>query len=1185
MNLKHIRQIIFGQDIFISHRWTESSKQYALKLTEELEKRGLDCFIDYNEIHAGDSIPKLIQLAIKRSKMFLLVTHTDVKDSTWIPQEIKLATNDPNRKIIPLNIGGMINQLDLKSPDWSALNDRDRIEESLEAFDKATPSPEVLRKIDRAFTERRNKSKATNALFTLAVFVLLATFVPAGYALYVRRQAEIETKNLQAQAQKALADAKAADLAKNIALSELKTAQDERKSALTERDQFRGEKEIAENERNQAKSEALKQGEIAADKTREAEAATAKAAAENKKANRATERAAESEKREIISKSNLASNYYAIGQTQKTSNPTEAMVWMQKAIKTLPDDDGRLESYVLSTRNLMRTMPKLVIRPSGGLHYGTAFSLSPSEDKAVTLSAAGKITVWNLKTGESFPTPLNACNCTVIGNAFFSPDGQQAAVLTEEIITVNGKYRPVSRIRIWNAETGVETEESRDAKYVLKDNEHRPPTFTPDGKGLIFVYQGFNVGDRIEVLNLASGEFSTVAESVKIELPRGFSTKWDAPYGNFLFPIGESLNSNWIITYKVDGKNKIAEVRNLHTGELALSLPPVRDLQFIDFMGNSGRVTMVYRESEESPRMIQTWDISKRAPLAPPARFAFEQFGKYSDYVIGGATADGEYLLVTTGGPRIDKWDVETQKSGWGTEYWGSKEDFSIQDITNGKPYNLYLANASLSNRQFIQIIAGIRPVKQLEPLSKDETIIVLKKQPLYIRISNDSFSIYDTFEPSVPQKADSSKVLSTNSQYKLDLTQDECLFYAAETPDKKAILGFYQEKCYRDGNIKMQLWDVSTKRKLWNPDGIDLGRPAVNDERHLANSSNYNIKVAFNAKGDKFVVLVKGYDNNFVTAWNTTTGAPSPGFMTIKNDVRDIVFSRDNSQLVTVEYDNYFNYRIERRNASTGALIAEELPLYLNEITDGLVRGLTKNGEQAVLLPYWGKMYNAGEIVILDTNQGGKTTFSFLKNNNAILAIAALLGAENISLADNRVLVYLDTLQTNPLLISSDGGMFINRNNESKHLLSPSGISLRMDDEIKLLEGGKVILLNDRGDRAVHLWNSETGQSLVSLARNESTTFIDWQKAPSNPGFFTITRNGKIHSLYINASSKGVKPFWIDEIDYALSGLEIINDSIIKPIPHEKYLVKRREYIKKLQTASENGDYEAEFILKIWNP
>ena len=37
MNLKHIRQLIFGQDIFISHRWTDSSKNYALKLSEELE--------------------------------------------------------------------------------------------------------------------------------------------------------------------------------------------------------------------------------------------------------------------------------------------------------------------------------------------------------------------------------------------------------------------------------------------------------------------------------------------------------------------------------------------------------------------------------------------------------------------------------------------------------------------------------------------------------------------------------------------------------------------------------------------------------------------------------------------------------------------------------------------------------------------------------------------------------------------------------------------------------------------------------------------------------------------------------------------------------------------------------------------------------------------------------------------
>jgi CHAT domain-containing protein len=63
MRLKRSRQLIFGQDIFISHRWDDKSRAYSLKLAEELEKRGLDCFIDYNNIRGGSSKYRVIHIA------------------------------------------------------------------------------------------------------------------------------------------------------------------------------------------------------------------------------------------------------------------------------------------------------------------------------------------------------------------------------------------------------------------------------------------------------------------------------------------------------------------------------------------------------------------------------------------------------------------------------------------------------------------------------------------------------------------------------------------------------------------------------------------------------------------------------------------------------------------------------------------------------------------------------------------------------------------------------------------------------------------------------------------------------------------------------------------------------------------------------------------------------------------
>lgn len=371
----------------------------------------------------------------------------------------------------------------------------------------------------------------------------------------------------------------------------------------------------------------------------------------------------------------------------------------------------------------------------------------------------------------------------------------------------------------------------------------------------------------------------------------------------------------------------------------------------------------------------------------------------------------------------------------------------------------------------------------------------------------------------------------------------------------------------------------------MWNANGIDLGKPANDDKRHLANSANNKIKVIFNSQGDKFITLVKGYDNNFVSSWETATGNASPDFITIENDVRDLVFSKDNSQIITIEYNDHFHYKINHRSAFTGASLAEIPPLELSEIKDGRVRGLVKNGEYLVLFPYWDNMYDAGEIQLLKTIEGsnGRTTFNFKNEIYTILTVAALMQAENITLANNQILVYLDTASSNPILISSDGEMFTNGNNkaENKYLLPPSNSNLKMGDEVKLLEGGKFILFNSPDDKAVHIFNSTSGQTLVSLKRDEKTTFIDWQEAPTNKGFFTITNKGRIHSLSMNMSNRQDKPFWIDEISIALTGLEIINDTIIKPVSHETYLIKRREYIEKLQTAR-NGNAEADFILKI---
>ena len=206
--LNRVARFLAGSDIFFSYRWRGRNKSYGLRLIEELEKRGLNCYIDEKGLSRGEFVTKALERAITRSRMFVVLLTDDIKESTWVPQEMSIA-HKRRRKIVPVNVNGMMKQLSLEDPRWSALRDRSRVEESQEALDNMSPSPHVIQQIDEAFRFTRQRVIATRILFGVGTVFFVLSVVAAASAvgvIQIRNSAEQQIAVLKAQETKLTTD-------------------------------------------------------------------------------------------------------------------------------------------------------------------------------------------------------------------------------------------------------------------------------------------------------------------------------------------------------------------------------------------------------------------------------------------------------------------------------------------------------------------------------------------------------------------------------------------------------------------------------------------------------------------------------------------------------------------------------------------------------------------------------------------------------------------------------------------------------------------------------------------------------------------------------------------------------------------------------------------------------------------
>jgi WD40 repeat protein len=197
--VRKLADFLFGYDFFISYAWKfksedgqdhEDGREYARALTQELEKRGYDCFLDSKRYRPGDNWRLTGRMAISRTSRLLLVVTRGAIKSEPVEREIE-AFLKTNRDIIPIDCEGILekrkwelkqgnhtatsNVLKLLSPDVLFIpEDPNQI--------RLGPSEDVLQRIRDGFQiERQDRKRVRWLTYAVGLFAML-TVVALGLA-------------------------------------------------------------------------------------------------------------------------------------------------------------------------------------------------------------------------------------------------------------------------------------------------------------------------------------------------------------------------------------------------------------------------------------------------------------------------------------------------------------------------------------------------------------------------------------------------------------------------------------------------------------------------------------------------------------------------------------------------------------------------------------------------------------------------------------------------------------------------------------------------------------------------------------------------------------------------------------------------------------------------------------------
>jgi len=186
------RDRYLGVDVFVSYAWKDAS-EYTTALIDQLETREFRCFRDTRHYNPGDPLDDVALRWVKNSRMMVVVVSPEALKSPFVRQEAELfLRHRRNFPLVQIYAGGrktraLVELVAAGSSDSLACLIRNKdligkrfIWEDQEDWSTGSPTPQIVDRICRSYTSRKQDQRATllwKSLFLGIVFVTVPIIV------------------------------------------------------------------------------------------------------------------------------------------------------------------------------------------------------------------------------------------------------------------------------------------------------------------------------------------------------------------------------------------------------------------------------------------------------------------------------------------------------------------------------------------------------------------------------------------------------------------------------------------------------------------------------------------------------------------------------------------------------------------------------------------------------------------------------------------------------------------------------------------------------------------------------------------------------------------------------------------------------------------------------------------------